>query len=159
VELNIPHRKIGTTVFETQAMKRIDLAKVLFFLTALVFSFSYGVAVGTYQIFPHAILDNAKDSVYSDVTTLIGEVPNLTGTEPIHFLGEARYDGAGVTVNKVPDGSLFPARPASRYEALRSASRGNGHRLGASGDHPGSEGEGREASGSNPDLPDGTDNC
>lgn len=31
--------------------------------------------------------------------TIWEELPNLRGTEPIHFLEPARYDGAGVTVN------------------------------------------------------------
>jgi hypothetical protein len=38
------------------------------------------------------------------VQTLIEEIPNLRGTEPVHFLEPARYPGQGVTVNAKPGG-------------------------------------------------------
>lgn len=37
--------------------------------------------------------------VWDNATTLIDEIPNLRGTEPIHFLKPAVYPGDGVTVN------------------------------------------------------------
>jgi hypothetical protein len=37
--------------------------------------------------------------VWDNATTLIDEIPNLRGTEPIHFLQPARYEGDGVTLN------------------------------------------------------------
>lgn len=83
--------------------KNIDFPKLLFFITCIIIVivciFIYGVIVGTYQVFPYAILDHIKDSVvqvYEERRTLIK-------THPEHFLKPARYDGNGVTVNKVPE--------------------------------------------------------
>lgn len=79
-------------------MKNVDVSKILFFVSSLVFAFAYGVAVGTYQIFPHTVLDYAKDSAIK----VFEERRTLAKEKPEHFLQPARYSGSGVTLNKVP---------------------------------------------------------
>ncbi len=80
-------------------MKNIDFAKLLFFFSCLLFSFTYGIIVITHKIFPHAILDYVRASVIQ----VYKERRTLAATKPEHFLQPARYNGDGVTVNEVPE--------------------------------------------------------
>ncbi len=65
--------------------------------TALVVGGSY--TAGLYS----AVKDNAGFRVVwgtlDKAKTLYEELPNLRGTEPVHFLRPAKHDGSGVTVN------------------------------------------------------------
>lgn len=77
----------------------MDFSKVLFGVGAVALIAGGSLVVGMASVkrdmgLYHAVwgtLDNAK--------TLWEEMPNLRGTEPIHFLIPAQYEGQGVTVN------------------------------------------------------------
>lgn len=81
-------------------LKKIDFAKVSFFAACASLVFAYGVAVGAYDIFPHALLAAVKN----DVTQVLAERQTLAKTKPEHFLQPAFYQGNGVTLNALPAG-------------------------------------------------------
>ena len=43
--------------------EKCSFFKIIIHSTCVILVFIYGVIVGTYQVFPHAILDYVKDSV------------------------------------------------------------------------------------------------
>jgi len=53
----------------------------------------YGYFAGRYEIFPHQTIDFFKTSAFD----VLRDYRVLLGLKPEHFLGEARYDGDGVT--------------------------------------------------------------
>lgn len=77
----------------------MDKAKLFFLLGAGVLVLGGTFTAGLYS----AVRENkAYDLVWGtldEAKTLYEELPNLRGTEPVHFLRPARYEGQGVTVN------------------------------------------------------------
>lgn len=77
----------------------MDKAKIAFFAgtgaLALLGSFTFGIQSALRETAPYRWVWGTLD----DAKTLWEELPNLRGTEPIHFLEPARYDGSGVTRN------------------------------------------------------------
>lgn len=74
-------------------MRRPDLAKYLFLGSSVGLVFSYGVVVGSYQVFPFEILQFGKNSVEQ----VWRERASITRIRPEMHLDSARYDGSGVT--------------------------------------------------------------
>jgi len=79
-------------------MKQPDLPKLAFIATLLTFLFGCGVLVGSLQSFPR----DAIHFVAAAVAQVYEERHTLTGSEPSHFLQQARYEGDGVTRNSDP---------------------------------------------------------
>ncbi len=77
----------------------MERAKLFFILGASALVLSGTFVAGLYS----AVRENAAYRVVwgtlDEAKTLYEELPNLRGTEPIHFLRPAKYDGSGVTVN------------------------------------------------------------
>ncbi|SPH18089.1 hypothetical protein DEA8626_01619 [Defluviimonas aquaemixtae] len=77
----------------------MDKAKLFFILGAGALVIGGTFTAGLYS----AVRENAAYRVVwgtlDEAKTLYEELPNLRGTEPIHFLEPARYEGSGVTVN------------------------------------------------------------
>ena len=71
----------------------MDFAKILFFGASALLIFCYGVAVGTFEIFPYRPLRFVADSVKQ----VYEERSNLARTRPVHFLNRAAYAGEGLT--------------------------------------------------------------
>jgi hypothetical protein len=74
-------------------MGSLDVAKWAFRVSCITAIFIYGIAAGTYRLFPYSILAFAKDSL----DEVFAEKETLTGTKPTHFLMPARYAGNGLT--------------------------------------------------------------
>ena len=73
---------------------KTDVAKRTFVFSCLLLAFSYGVAVGMYELFPHRIIKAGADSVQQ----VWAERATLLGLRPDEFLiRPARHDGDGVT--------------------------------------------------------------
>ena len=81
------------------ARPRFDLAKALFFLALGIIVFAYGLAVGTYRIFPYSQLQSLKNSSLEVIQT----AGMITGTKPqahlMESVGENRGDGV-VTIDR-----------------------------------------------------------
>lgn len=75
------------------AKRRVDLAKILFIVSCATILFTYGVAVGRYQLFPFKVLNFGVASLIE----LRQEADILLGRRPSWHLMTARYDGDGVT--------------------------------------------------------------
>lgn len=73
-------------------MKDIDISKVLFIFSCIAGIFTYGMAVGVYEIFPFHIIKNIKSNTEQVITML--------GIRPTDFVQPSRYRGEGVTINK-----------------------------------------------------------
>lgn len=77
----------------------MDKARIAFFVGAgalVVFgSFTAGIFATVRDKAPYRAVWGTLDSA----KTLYEELPNLLGTEPVHFLEPARYPGTGVTVD------------------------------------------------------------
>ncbi|MGI9286057.1 MAG: arylsulfotransferase family protein [Pseudomonadales bacterium] len=72
--------------------KKIDIPKVMFVATITAAVFAYGVAVGSYRIFPYGAIRYVA-------TTLVETWTNfgmMTKTKPQAHLKQARYPGSGV---------------------------------------------------------------
>lgn len=77
----------------------MDKAKLGFYVAATALVVGGAFTAGLYS----AVRDNAAYRLVwgtlDEAKTLYEELPNLRGTEPIHFLRPARIEGQGVTVN------------------------------------------------------------
>ena len=84
----------------------VDFARVAFWASSIVGTLSLTFCAGVYTTSTERPVANAIAGVMDDTRTLVEEVPNITGSRPIHFLMPARYRGSGVTVNKVDTDDL-----------------------------------------------------
>jgi len=75
--------------------KNVDKAKVSFYASVLAGVFAYGVAVGTYEIFPFEQIHFAKRSLFQ----VFDEREMLTKTKPTKHIFTARYEGNGVVTH------------------------------------------------------------
>jgi len=73
-------------------VKRHDLSRVAFLLSAGVLLFLYGTAVGTYGLFPYSLIRAGRDSL---MDTAILARSSLG--KPVEFLTSAHHRGNGVT--------------------------------------------------------------
>ena len=76
-------------------MKKLDLSKVVFIGTGLVFIFMFGIAVGHYHWFPFPVLEFMKNSFVE----VLAERQMRSGVRPTWHLWKAHFDGDGVTLN------------------------------------------------------------
>ena len=75
---------------------KLDLSRILFLASCSAVIFLYGVATAKLEVFPYAIIVEAKNNVrdlYNDRHALLYD-------DPIGFLQPARHEGNGVLVNK-----------------------------------------------------------
>ena len=86
---------------------KTDFSKRGFVLSCVMLVFAYGVAVGTYKIFPYRIIKLGLDSVQQ----VWEERPTVLGLRPEAFLRPARHDGDGVT--RFIEDQAAPGRPSS----------------------------------------------
>lgn len=84
----------------------VDLARMAFFASGIVGTLSLTFCAGVYTTSTERPVARAIAGVIDDTRTLIEEVPNITGSRPVHFLMPARYRGSGVTVNRVATDDL-----------------------------------------------------
>ena len=82
-------------------MEGLDVSRWAFRLSCLTAVFIYGIAVGTYRLFPYGSLAFAKNSLEQ----VVAEREVIAGTRPVHFLMPARYAGNGLT-HADPDGAV-----------------------------------------------------
>lgn len=78
----------------------MDFSKVLFGVGALALVAGGSLVVGMASVKRDMGLYRTVWGTLDDAKTLWEELPNLRGTEPIHFLVPAQYEGQGVTVNE-----------------------------------------------------------
>jgi len=80
--------------------KNLDISKILFYAVMVIavigIPFIYGLYSGAKENWVYTFVRSIKN----DVELVIEEWGNISETSPIYFLQPARYDGAGVTVNK-----------------------------------------------------------
>jgi hypothetical protein len=78
-----------------------DLPRIAFLLVCVCsvigLAFTFGLYSGAKRNSAFAFAKSLKESV----SLVVEEAPTLSGVEPTHFLQPARYDGSGVTVNKL----------------------------------------------------------
>ena len=70
-----------------------DLSKIAFAISAAFFIFTYGVAVGTFQLFPFRLIQNG----WYSTRAMRDDLSTALGLRPGYFLAPARYTSAGVT--------------------------------------------------------------
>lgn len=78
-----------------------DLPRTVFRASAALAVLGLAFGVGLYSAHKENALFRVVFGAYESVESTIREIPNLTETRPIHFLRDARYEGAGITVNSV----------------------------------------------------------
>jgi len=78
-----------------------NLPKYLFYFSVFVFVYAYGVNSHKHNLFPYKQVQHAIDSLKLTQR----ELDNITKSNPIYFLQPARYEGSGVTVNKLDAGN------------------------------------------------------
>ncbi|MEZ5887452.1 MAG: arylsulfotransferase family protein [Paracoccaceae bacterium] len=77
----------------------MDFSKAVFYAGAAVLVVGGSLVVGMAAVKRDMGLYRAVWGTLDNAKTLWEEMPNLRGTEPIHFLVPARHEGSGVTVN------------------------------------------------------------
>ena len=79
-----------------------NTARIILITMGLLLIFVCGVVVGRNRGFPYDALVFIRDSV----AQVYNERYTLAALKPEHFLQPSRYDGNGITVNKVPKGGF-----------------------------------------------------
>lgn len=77
----------------------MDLSRRVFVTACAVVALVLALVVGMHAAVKETWLYRTVWGALDDTKTLWEEMPNIRGTEPIHFLRPAAYEGQGVTVN------------------------------------------------------------
>ena len=93
-------------------MKRFDFSRLLFnfvsVTTVLGVFFAIGLYSGAKKNFMYDLVHSAKTALVEALRVTSREATTITKLRPEHFLQPARYPGAGVIINEMPDdGSLI----------------------------------------------------
>ena len=76
-------------------MRRLNIPKILMYFSCIMALFGFGLAVGTYRIFPYSVFKFVQNSIQE----VVSELPTLTKSSPDHYLQPAVRAGDGVIVN------------------------------------------------------------
>jgi hypothetical protein len=82
----------------------MDFSRIAFVAGAAFLGFGGIYTAGLYSAHHDLVPYRVVFGLWDSATTVIDELPNIRGTEPIHFLEPARYEGDGVVVNDPPPG-------------------------------------------------------
>lgn len=83
-----------------------DPARMVFRASAAAAALALAFGVGLFSAHKENALFRVVFGAWEAVESTIKEIPNLTGSRPIHFLRDARYEGSGVTINQVATDDL-----------------------------------------------------
>jgi len=82
-------------------MNNLNISKIFFYATIIIVAFSISFGYGLYSGVRENWIVKLVRSIKADVVVVLEEITNLSKTRPIHFLQPARYEGSGVTINKI----------------------------------------------------------
>jgi hypothetical protein len=86
-------------------MKQFDISKFLFYVVLAIFSFGgtffFGLYNGAEKTKIYHTVKAFRESIFSSSELVMKESGTLTKTHPDHFVQPARFEGKGITVNKV----------------------------------------------------------
>ncbi|MGB3179083.1 MAG: arylsulfotransferase family protein [Albidovulum sp.] len=85
----------------------MDKSKLFFYLGAGALVIGGSFTAGIYSTVRENVAYRAVWGSLDQAKTLVEELPNLRGTEPIHFLRPAKYPGQGVTINEIGGDDLI----------------------------------------------------
>ena len=95
----------GERVPAVTHMDRFDFSKIVFYATCVTgvlgLSFAFGLYSGANQTVVYDVLAGLKAKIEDSLNITKEEAPTLAKIHPKNFLQPARYQGHGVTVNKV----------------------------------------------------------
>lgn len=76
--------------------KRIDVARLMFWVSAGVLLFALGFVISAFRVFPYSLI---RDGVHA-VRQVLSERETLAGIRPMELTQPARSVGSGLTINK-----------------------------------------------------------